>query len=432
MPRPLRPLASLLACLALAPAAAASEGMFIGAAEDAARSVSFVDAKTKMDLARLAGFDAVRVTSNWYPGQREPDAHELRALENVAAAGELNGIRVFLSVYHPGSRTTPRSRRAREEFAAYTAALARALPGVTHFIIGNEPNLNRFWLPQFNRNGSSASPGAYLGLLARTYDALKEVSPAVQVIGGAVSPRGADNPRSKRHTHSPTRFITELGRVYRASGRSLPIMDAFAFHPYGDHSSQPPEARHAAGSTRIGLSEYDRLVALLGRAFDGTAQAGSTLPIVYDEYGVESRIPHSKRAFYFGREPRTTRPVGERTQGNFYRRALEMAYCQPNVDAILLFHVTDEPNRDRWQSGIFYADDTPKASFVPVRATIERLRPRPPDMLRDGAAEPIPPRLDCSAVAQRTKIAARRYAEQRAARAAKAARRAVRRPPARR
>jgi Cellulase (glycosyl hydrolase family 5) len=411
----------LALALGLAQAARASEGMLIGAAEDAARSPSIVHAMAKMDLARLAGLDAVRVTTTWKPGHRGPTAHELLVLQNVTAAADLNGIRVILSVYHAGSRTTPRRPAARANFAAYAAALARELPSVRHFIIGNEPNLNGFWMPQFNRDGTSASPGAYLGLLAATYDALKAVSPDIQVIGGAVSPRGADNPASKRHTHSPTRFITELGRVYRQSRRSRPVMDAFAFHPYGDHSSQPPEFQRHKLSTWIGLSEYGRLATLLGKAFDGTAQPGSTLPIIYDEFGVETRVPSRKKRIYFGREHKTTRPVGELTQGNFYRRAIEIAYCQPTVEGILLFHVSDEPPLGRWQSGLFYADDTPKLSFEMVRATIDLIRRTVGSDQQlaqpDGKVEPA---LDCQAIALRTKVVAQKYADRVAARAARA------------
>jgi hypothetical protein len=397
-----------------------------GAAEDAAKHVDPMVSKLKMDLARLAGFDAIRLTAIWRPGQTEIDGEHLRALENAAAAANLSGVRIYLSVYHAGSRTTPLTPRAQRDFAAYSASIARAVPSIESFIVGNEPNLNGFWLPQFNRNGSSASPGAYLGLLAATYDALKGVSPDVRVIGGSVSPRGQDEPRSRRHTHSPVRFISELGRAYERSGRTLPVMDAFAFHPYGDNSSQPPEWRHDPRGKRLGIASYDRLVELLGSAFDGTNQAGSTLPIVYDEYGVDTRIPAAKAKLYSGREPRTTKPVSELTQANYYRRALEIASCQPTVEALLLFHVTDEPNLDRWQSGLFYADDTPKTSLAPVRFTIDRLREANDEPTEAGegtstggaAEEGELPTLDCAAIQVRTETVARKAAAAAARRAA--------------
>ena len=217
--------------LACASAAAAGPGMYFGAAEDHAKSLDPVVAKAKMDLAQLAGFDAVRLTAIWRPGETELEGQQLTELENAAAAANLNGIRVIVAVYHFGSATTPVKLADRMDFAAFVGSIARTLPTVEDFIIGNEPNLNRFWMPQFNRDGSSASPAAYLGLLALVYDELKEISWNIRVIGGSVSPRGNDNPRGKRHTHSPYRFIRQLGLAYRRSGRPRPVMDAFAFHP---------------------------------------------------------------------------------------------------------------------------------------------------------------------------------------------------------
>jgi hypothetical protein len=365
--------------------------MYFGAAEDAAKHVDPVVAKAKMDLAVLAGFDAIRLTAIWAPGQTRLEGYELDVLRNAVAAADLTGVRIVLSVYHYGSRTTPLTPSDREDFATFSASLAREFPSVNDFIIGNEPNLNRFWMPQFNPNGTSASPSAYLGLLALTYDHLKAIRPEVRVIGGSVSPRGQDNHRSKRHTHSPYRFITELGKAYRKSARRRPVMDAFAFHPYGDTSRQPPSFRHTAASKRIGMSGYDRLVELLGAAFDGTHQLGSQLPIVYDEYGVEARIPTAKRTLYTGREPKSIKPVDEQTQARFYRDAMLMAACQPTVEGMLLFHVTDEADLDRWQSGIFYADDTPKASFAVVRDAVRSLRGATAGAARSTLACPAAP-----------------------------------------
>jgi hypothetical protein len=47
---------------------------------------------------------------------------------------------------------------------------------------------------------------------------------------------------------------------------------------------------------------------------------------------------------------------------------------QPTVTAFLIFHVSDESNLDRWQSGLFYADDTPKSSLPVVQRAIQLLR----------------------------------------------------------
>jgi hypothetical protein len=190
-----------------------------------------------------------------------------------------------VTVMSPGSATTPLTADAQEAFASYAAAIVRGAPSLEHVIVGNEPNLNRFWLPQFALDGTSASPAAYLALLSQTYDALKAVSADVRVYGGAVSPRGSDRPGGARPTHSPTLFIKELGLAYRASGRDRPLLDAFVIHPYADNSSQSPATAHP-NTTTIGVADYGKLVALLGEAFDGTAHAGSELSIFSGEYGI--------------------------------------------------------------------------------------------------------------------------------------------------
>jgi hypothetical protein len=366
-------LVALGAVLGLAAPTVATAGpsLVVGAVEDDVRASTLVEAETRMVTLRVAGFRAVRVTSYWTPGLTRPSDGELAVLENVGAAATRNGVRVYVTVMHPGSRTTPLADEARAEFARYAAAIVRGAPSLNDVIVANEPNLNRFWLPQFELDGSNAAAPAYLALLAETYDALKAAAPEVRVYGGALAPRGADNPAGSRPTHSPTTFVRDLGVAYRASGRDRPVMDAFAIHPYPDNSSQPPTVAHPL-TTTIGVADYEKLVALLGEAFDGTSQPGSELPILYGEFGVESEIPATKAALYTGTEPSTTKPVVETTQASYYEQALALAFCQPNVDAMLLFLARDERARPAWQSGIFYVDGTPKTSLPDVREALDR------------------------------------------------------------
>ncbi len=154
-------LACLVLALLLAPAASAGSTMFVGAAEDHSRSLDPVVAKTRMDLAALAGFDAVRMTSLWSPGRSEIEGEDLIVLRNAAAAAQLDGIRLILSVYHRNQSVTPLTARARTEFAGYAASIARKVPAIDDFIVGNEPNLNLFWMPQFTATGGNAAAAAY-------------------------------------------------------------------------------------------------------------------------------------------------------------------------------------------------------------------------------------------------------------------------------
>jgi hypothetical protein len=363
----------LIAVLCAALAAAAPVGsaptkprlLLVGAAEDAAKSG---DAGGKMALAGETSFDTIRITSIWRPGETTVSGDELATLQTVADAATTNGIRLIASVYPYGSATTPRYATTRKQFAAYAASIPRLVPSIRYVIVGNEPNLNRFWMPQFTKKGLDAAASSYLGLLAQTYDAIKAAAPATIVIGGSLAPRGSDNPRSARPTHSPTRFILDLGKAYRLSGRRRPVMDWFAIHPYPEHARIPPTFAHPR-STAISVADYGKLVKLLGRAFDGTRQRGSTLPIIYDEFGVQTKQPDDKRLMYANQNrPSAVDAVDEATQGRFYRQALQLAACQPNVVGLLFFHVSDEADLDRWQSGIYYADDTPKSDFSAVRS----------------------------------------------------------------
>jgi hypothetical protein len=347
--------------------------MLIGAAEDEGRNSDPAVARAKMDLAKAAGFDAVRVTAIWAPGESAVDPGQLAALQAAASAAAFDDIQLTVTVMPFGSSTTPLTATARKQFASFAADVVKRVPLIPNFIIGNEPNINRYWLPQFGPNGQDVAAVAYEQLLAQTYDAIKAVDKHAFVIGGSVSPHGGDDPTATRKTHSPTAFIIDMGNAYRASGRTKPIMDGFAFHPYGENSSVAPDVAHPR-STSIGLADYGKLVTLLGQAFDGTAQLGSKLPIFYDEYGIESQIPLRKRRLYHGVEPVTTKPVPLSVQGDYYDEALTMAACQPTVRAIFLFHVTDEADLNRWQSGVYYPDGTPKPTRAVVKQTIAQIR----------------------------------------------------------
>jgi hypothetical protein len=366
-------IALAFAVVVLAPTAPATASlkMYMGAAEDEGRVSDPAVARTKMELAKAAGFDTIRITAVWAPGQSAVPRAQLQALQAIAASGVFLNIRVVSTIMNFGNRTTPLTATARSQFARFAADMVRRVPSIREYIIGNEPNLNRYWLPQFGPNGEDVAAPAYTRLLAQTYDAMKRVDKKIFINGGSISPRGIDRPNTGRDTHSPTAFITDMGLTYRAMIRKKPIMDGFAFHPYGENSSTPPTVAHPQG-TSIGLADYGKLVSLLGKAFDGTAQLGSKLPIVYDEYGVDSQIPESKRGFYSGRE--VSRPVTEPVQASYYRQALEMAACQPTVRGFLIFHVTDETDFGRWQSGVYFPDGTPKTSRPLVKATIDQIR----------------------------------------------------------
>src|SRR5690348_5869178 len=130
-------LAPALAALVLAPSAVAGgPSLVVGAAEDIVKQPTLPAAKAQMDLAKLAGLGAIRSTAIWAPGQTEPDPNDLAALQNAAQAAQLDGIRLSVAIYQFGSRTTPLTDQDQGDFAAFSAALAQALPTVRTYVVG--------------------------------------------------------------------------------------------------------------------------------------------------------------------------------------------------------------------------------------------------------------------------------------------------------
>ncbi len=335
----------------------ARDNFVVGAVDDAVRHPG-----PALDQLHDAGFGAVGVTSFWQSGLSAPTPEELGVLRGVAARAD--GTRIFLSVYQPGSATTPLTAEARTQFASYVAAIVRGVPEIRDVVVGNEPNLNRFWLPQFDESGNDVAAPAYFALLSEAYDAAKKADEDVTIWGGALAPRGIDRPGTGRDTHSPTTFIRDLGAAFRASGREEPPLDGFAFHPYPASSSIPPDRPTDPASKSILLADYEKKLApLLAEAF------GRSLPVLYSELGVETEVPPAKASLYEGTEP--GQPVGEATQADHYRRAIELASCQNDVVGLLLFHSHDEPALAGFQSGVYYVDGTPKTSLEAVRKAIQ-------------------------------------------------------------
>ena len=78
--------------------------MQFGAAEDVVRTPDLPAAKAKMTLLRLAGFTPFGSPRSGSGTEAAPSEAELDVLRNVAGAAQLSAVKVYLSVYPPGSR----------------------------------------------------------------------------------------------------------------------------------------------------------------------------------------------------------------------------------------------------------------------------------------------------------------------------------------
>lgn len=336
--------------------------------EDRLKNSDFNVSLAEAQKVKETRVTAVRETMVWVKGQRWPSDKDFEALNNSVEAAKQVGLEVILSVYPCSFMECPDNKSPNNswevgKFTNWLAYLAYHLPDVHTYIIGDEPNSDTYWRPQ--EHGASF----YYRLLSKSYDVLKKVEAQTgsqKLVGGGATNSRGDTPAED--------FIINLGRAYRSSGRTKPIMDFYVHHPYPDNSSQPPDVIHPSGT--LGMADYGRLVRALGAAFDGTTQAGSKLPIDIGEIGWQTETPDSKADDYRGSEQSTTLPVDAATQGAYMAEAIDMATKQPNIFMFSLFLGTDERNLKRWQSGLYYYDNTPKKSLPVVRqAAMEAQKP---------------------------------------------------------
>ncbi len=315
---------------------------------------------------RAEGIRVNVVTLTFDPGQARIPA-EVQLLDQAMPVAARYGIRVSLRLY-PSSPTAIGSSAARANaFANWAAQVARRYPSVTSFVVGNEPNQPRFWRPQFTSRGTQASAPAFGRLLAATYDALKAVNPRIDVAGVGLSPRGNDRPGARENVStSPVRFLAALGRWYRGSGRTRPLMDAFSFHPYPATSADSLAKGYEwpnAGFTNLG-----RVKQALWDAFDGTAQRtpANGLPLMLNEVGWE--VDTSSGVGYTGEEH--VRVTSESAQAAIYGQLVHLADCDPTIARVGFFAVVDESDRAGMQTGLYRADDTPRPSAASVAQAI--------------------------------------------------------------
>jgi hypothetical protein len=292
------------------------------------------------------------------------------------------GTRIVFAIQPIHARAFATDTAARiAAFAAYVRQVALRYPQVQEYVIGNEPNVRRFFQPQHAADGTIVSAGVYERLLAASYDALKRVDPRIVVDGLAISPRGNDKGLGTgAESTSPVRFIAALGAAYRQSGRTTPIADVVDVHAYANINTQPLTRSYQW--PQAGAADLDRLKQAWWDAFQGTAQpvfqetGDPTAPgFAYarfriDESGTQVKIDPTKvdPKLYTGRENVPT--VDEATQARYYTDLINLVKCDPTVETLDLFHLVDEPFLLGFQSGLLRVDDSRRPSYAAVKKAI--------------------------------------------------------------
>ena len=317
--------------------ATAGPGLIVGAVEDDVRASTLVEAEARMTEFRLSGFRAVRSRPSGRPGLTKPSDGELTVLRERRRRGR------------PERRSPVRDRHA--PGLAHDAADGPGALGLRRLRRGDRA---RRTVDRARHHRQRAEPQPLLASAVRSRRGERRTRRLPGVARTHVRrPQGsverghrlrrsrlpARHRPSRRDSSHPLSDDVHPGHGSRVScKRTHTTGDGRARDPrlrgqLERRSDRRPPARTPRSESRTTTSSS----AFSARRSTGPAQPGSTLPILYGEYGVETQIPESKAGLYTGTEPTTTRPVSEETQASYYQQALALAFCQPNVAGMLLF-----------------------------------------------------------------------------------------------
>ena len=317
-----------------------------------------------------------RVAVTWDPAN-PTTITEQAFLDRSIPKAVAHGIDVVFAIYPLKARALVDTPDGVQLFAQYAARVVQRYPYVRKVICLNEGNQPRFHQPQFDDAGKGISGYVQEQAMAACYDAVKAVDPGITVIAFGLSPRGNDDFDAVSNvSHSPIRFLQEVGEAYRASGRTKPIADDVSIHCYPNQNTDAPSVGYQW--PKVGCVNLDRFKQAWWDAFHGTAQplfreAGDAGPgpfvrIYVDEVGYQVKIAADKAPLYSGAE--NVPVVDEATQGSFYGQLIAMMACDPNVALLNFFHAVDETSLPAWQSGVVLPDGTRRASFAIVKNAI--------------------------------------------------------------
>src|SRR5438105_10603957 len=362
------------ACAALVLAGAASSTTF-GGADDAGKYADDGGASFFNMLTDL-GMTENRIAVFWDPANPTTIVDQAFLDRSIPQAMR-RGIDVLFAIYPLKARALVDTPNGVQLFADYAAKVAERYPYVRKIICLNEGNQPRFHQPQFDDAGNGISGFVQEQAMAACYDAVKAVDPGIDVIAFGLSPRGNDDFEATSNvSHSPIRFLKEVGDAYRASGRTKPIADEVSVHCYPNLNTDAPSVGYLW--PKVGCVNLDRLKQAWWDAFHGTAQplfreAGETGPgpfvrIFVDEVGYQARIPSDKASLYSGAE--NVPLIDEATQGSYYAQLIALMACDPDVALLNFFHAVDETALPAWQSGMVLADGSHRASYAAIRQAL--------------------------------------------------------------
>jgi hypothetical protein len=295
---------------------------------------------------------------------------------------------VLLTVTSPVPRWATSNKKAPyvtkpdpKDFQEFMTAVGRHFAGrVSVYSIWNEPNHPAFLLPQWNTNGTPASPRIYRALYQAGYAGLQAAGEAKpKLLMGETAPTGYTKVNYKReksrallHDVAPLVFLREalcLNARYRKSGSCTPLTAiGYAHHAYTTAAGPLYKPRERNDVT-IGV--LSRLSSALSKAAAAHAVT-SNLPIYLTEFGVQSK-------------PNRFLGVSVSQQAEFDAIAEKIAWSNGRVAAFSQYLLRDDPLGGKpgssvrggtigFQTGLEYISGKPKPLYFawPIPLTVSK------------------------------------------------------------
>ncbi|HEX7083961.1 MAG TPA: hypothetical protein VF186_07580 [Gaiellaceae bacterium] len=319
----------LLAPALLAPTASASPYVRFGIQDDAWLEYGPGSVDDRLDQVDELGVDVVRVTLDWRQIEPHRGDWDWSIVDPVLNGLHERKIAPLVTLYGSpawanGGRGENWAPKSASMFAAFARAAARRYPFVHMWTIWNEPNQARSFRP--------TSPRLYVQrLLDPAYKAIHTVQPHAKVAGGVTAPRGGS------HGVSPVAWLEGMHAAHAK-------LDAYAHNPYPLRPKETPSSGGCDHCTTITLATLERLERLVARDFPHAR-------IWLTEYGYQTDPPDKLLG------------VSYTKQARYMGEAALRVHQLPRVDILIHYLLQDEPNVDRWQSGLQTVKAREKPSY---------------------------------------------------------------------
>jgi hypothetical protein len=296
----------------------------------------------RLDRLDALGVKLVRLNVMWSEVEANRGVFDWTGYDPVVNGLRSRRIEVMLTLYTTppwanGGRPINWAPTSGATFAAFARRAAQRYPFVRRWLIWNEPNQRRWLRP--------TDPKTYVKVLLNpAYAAIHRVRPNALVAGGVTAPRAATG------GVSPVAWIDGMAAAHAK-------LDAYAHNPYSLNKAETPFTGGCQHCDTLTMATVGRLVARVGKAF------GPAKRIWLTEFGYQTNPPDP----YLG--------VSRAKQTRFIGEAALRAYLEPKVDMLIQFLIQDEPELDRWQSGVLTANGKMKPSYAALRmplAQVER------------------------------------------------------------